>query len=151
MRAEYTAQGKFVPMGACDKVYVTGQGNRAVIGVLDIFGFNGNSPQCLQFFDRLAEAAGVMVAAPDVFRGKPWSLDRFPPKPEDNLMGWIKSITWEVREAGRNSMMPGNPPAQRSTTPLAPARPLFTSLLTDTRLSRQTWMAWLQHFGKHTA
>ncbi len=40
--------------------------------------------------DRLAEDGGFTVVCPDVFRGKPWALDRFPPKPEDNFMDWLK-------------------------------------------------------------
>lgn len=43
--------------------------------------------------DRLA-AAGYLVVGPDVFRGQPWSLDKFPPKPEDDIQGWIKGWDW---------------------------------------------------------
>jgi dienelactone hydrolase len=39
--------------------------------------------------DRLSQA-GYIVAVPDVFRGKPWPMSRFPPKPEDNLRGWMQ-------------------------------------------------------------
>jgi hypothetical protein len=46
--------------------------------------------QVLQVCDRLAEA-GLSVAAPDTFHGKPWPKSKFPPKPEDNFMGWIQS------------------------------------------------------------
>lgn len=52
---------------------------------------------CMQFkqvCDRLA-AAGYVVAGPDIFRGQPWTFDKFPPKPEDNLMGWIQSYGWQ--------------------------------------------------------
>jgi dienelactone hydrolase len=40
--------------------------------------------------DRLA-AAGLHVCAPDTFRDKPWQKERFPPKPEDDFMGWVSS------------------------------------------------------------
>lgn len=53
-------------------------------------------PQFKQVCDKLA-AAGYLVAGPDIFRGKPWSMDRFPPKPEDNFMPWLQGYTWEVR------------------------------------------------------
>jgi hypothetical protein len=43
-----------------------------------------------QVCDRLA-AAGLHVCAPDTFRGRPWSKDKFPPKPEDDFMGWVSS------------------------------------------------------------
>lgn len=46
--------------------------------------------QVFQVCDRLAEA-GLSVAAADTFRGQPWSKEKFPPKPEDNFMGWIQS------------------------------------------------------------
>jgi dienelactone hydrolase len=39
--------------------------------------------------DRLSQA-GFMVAVPDVFHGKPWPMSRFPPKPADNLRGWME-------------------------------------------------------------
>lgn len=51
--------------------------------------------QFKQVCDRLA-AAGYLVVGPDVFRGQPWSLDKFPPKPEDNFMGWLQGYSWEV-------------------------------------------------------
>mmetsp|Transcript_2685 Transcript_2685/g.9122 ORF Transcript_2685/g.9122 Transcript_2685/m.9122 type:complete len:80 (-) Transcript_2685:398-637(-) len=34
---------------------------------------------------------------PDHFRGKPWTMERFPPKPEDDFMGWLgKAGDWET-------------------------------------------------------
>jgi protein XRP2 len=53
--------------------------------------------QFMQVADKLA-AAGFLVVAPDVFRGKPWSMDKFPPKPEDNFMPWLQGYSWEVSE-----------------------------------------------------
>lgn len=46
--------------------------------------------QIKQVCDRLADA-GFLVAAPDVFQGKPWPMSKMPPKPEDNLHGWIST------------------------------------------------------------
>jgi dienelactone hydrolase len=45
--------------------------------------------------DRIAAAGNYVVVAPDVFRGKPWSLDNFPPQPQDNLIGWISRYSWQ--------------------------------------------------------
>ena len=57
-------------------------------------------PQVFQVCDRLAAEAGITVASPDVFRGQPWSKDKFPPKPEDDIMGWITTAgSWEVANA----------------------------------------------------
>jgi hypothetical protein len=67
----------------------------------------GSLAVCTQFkqvCDKLA-AAGYLVVGPDVFRGKPWSMGKFPPKPEDNFMGWLQGFSWGV-----------------SLTPLLPAR-----------------------------
>jgi dienelactone hydrolase len=51
--------------------------------------------QFKQVCDKLA-AAGYLVVGPDVFRGKPWSMDKFPPKPEDNFMPWLQGFSWDV-------------------------------------------------------
>jgi dienelactone hydrolase len=51
--------------------------------------------QFKQVCDKLA-AAGYLVVGPDVFRGKPWSMGKFPPKPEDNFMAWLQGFSWNV-------------------------------------------------------
>jgi len=48
--------------------------------------------QVFQGSDRLASGVEANVCTIDPFDGKPWSLERFPPKPEDDFMGWIHSI-----------------------------------------------------------
>jgi len=48
--------------------------------------------QVFQVADRIA-ATGFSVAVPDVLRGSPWPKEKFPPKPEDNLMEWIRGIS----------------------------------------------------------
>eukprot|EP00960_Hanusia_phi_P028108 747217-Hanusia_phi.AAC.1 len=66
-------------------------GSHAVIVVYDIFGFQDECPQVKQVCDRLA-AYGFLVVVPDIFvnsNNKPWPVDKFPPKPEDNLHAWI--------------------------------------------------------------
>eukprot|EP00882_Tetradesmus_deserticola_P030365 GHRQ01034086.1.p2 GENE.GHRQ01034086.1~~GHRQ01034086.1.p2 ORF type:complete len:104 (+),score=20.23 GHRQ01034086.1:197-508(+) len=90
---DYTPKGSFEQFG-CVPVYITGSGSKAIIAIYDIFGFK--YPQFQQVCDRLA-AAGYVVVAPDIFRGQPWDMDKMPPKPEDNLMGWMQSYSWEVR------------------------------------------------------
>ncbi|WIA14248.1 hypothetical protein OEZ85_002784 [Tetradesmus obliquus] len=89
---DYTPVGSFEEVGGVP-AYITGSGSKGIIAVYDIFGFK--YPQFQQVCDRLA-AAGYVVAAPDIFRGQPWTLDKFPPKPEDNLMGWIQGYGWEA-------------------------------------------------------
>ncbi|EKX35836.1 hypothetical protein GUITHDRAFT_155384, partial [Guillardia theta CCMP2712] len=72
-------------------MYVTGSGSHAVIVIYDIFGFQDQCPQVKQVCDRLA-AYGFLVVVPDIFvnnNNKPWPIDKFPPKPEDNLSAWI--------------------------------------------------------------
>lgn len=89
---DYTPVGSFEEVGGVP-AYITGSGSKGIIAIYDIFGFK--YPQFQQVCDRLA-AAGYVVAAPDIFRGQPWTLDKFPPKPEDNLMGWIQGYGWEA-------------------------------------------------------
>lgn len=89
---EYTPKGSVQDLAGVP-CFVSGDpsSTRAIIGIYDIFGF---SPQFMQVADKLA-AAGFLVVAPDVFRGKPWSMDKFPPKPEDNFMPWLQGFSWE--------------------------------------------------------
>lgn len=82
----YTPRGTREKVGDMD-VYVTGSGAAAIVAVYDIFGFA--YPQVFQVADRLAAAVGATVAVPDTFRGQPWSLEKFPPQPEDDFMGWL--------------------------------------------------------------
>lgn len=62
--------------------------------------------QFMQVADNLA-AAGFLVVAPNVFRGKPWSMDKFPPKPEDNFMGWLQGYSWDVSRQLTAAQAPG--------------------------------------------
>mmetsp|Transcript_9609 Transcript_9609/g.27518 ORF Transcript_9609/g.27518 Transcript_9609/m.27518 type:complete len:251 (+) Transcript_9609:118-870(+) len=86
--AEYTPQGARHNVGDLE-VYVVGAGPPVLI-IYDIFGFSFS--QVFQMADRIA-SSGFMVAMPDVFHGKPWTMARFPPKPEDNFMDWLTSIS----------------------------------------------------------
>jgi len=61
--------------------------------VPDIF---GKTPQAFQVCDKLA-AAGFWVAFPDAFRGKAWSLEKFPPPDRQELMEWIGGYPFEGR------------------------------------------------------
>jgi hypothetical protein len=36
---------------------------------------------------------------PDIFRGKPWELSKFPPPDKDEFMAWIGSQQWPQVEA----------------------------------------------------
>lgn len=106
---DYTPKGSVQELGGVP-CYVTGQTSSAaaLICIYDIF---GPTAQFKQVCDRLA-AAGYLVAGPDVFRGQPWSMDKFPPKPEDNFMGWIQSHSYDVSTGyclalGRQKCHPG--------------------------------------------
>ena len=46
--------------------------------------------------DRLA-AAGFVVAFPDVFRGAPWPLSKFPPPDRQELLDWIGGYDFESK------------------------------------------------------
>ncbi|KAF5832399.1 hypothetical protein DUNSADRAFT_11731 [Dunaliella salina] len=87
--------------------------HQGVHGVAQIFPKDGHTLQChavldsicpftghhvlavYQVADRLADA-GFLVTVPDMWRGKPWPMDKFPPKPEDNFMGWVtENGSWD--------------------------------------------------------
>lgn len=67
------------------ELYVVGEGDKAVLVIYDIFGFH---PNTYQWCDKLAAAAGVRVVMPDLFRGKAWPVNPWPPV--GDLMGWIQ-------------------------------------------------------------
>lgn len=85
VRHDYEPTGAITEVDGV-KYYFVGSGAAGVVIVTDIFGFDYK--QVFQVADRFA-AAGFNVAVPDMFYGKPWSMDRMPPKPEDNLPGWF--------------------------------------------------------------
>lgn len=92
VRYDYSPLGTIERIGSGDlsSYIIAGTKPGAVILLPDIFGYD-EFPQVKQTADRLAAASGFSVAIPDVFRGKAWPMSKFPPKPEDNLMGWITS------------------------------------------------------------
>ena len=69
--------------------YVTGGplGERAILAVPDIFGLA--VPASLRALDELAAASGLPVVAPDYFRGQPWRLEDFPPRPGQSVVEWL--------------------------------------------------------------
>ncbi|KAI9292212.1 alpha/beta-hydrolase [Neoconidiobolus thromboides FSU 785] len=75
--------------------YIIGEEHKKTIFCCyDIFGFHNNT---LQFVDLLSQA-GYRVIVPDFFRGKPWSLDNFPPKNYQELKQWgFVDNNWENR------------------------------------------------------
>ncbi|KAF8610073.1 alpha/beta-hydrolase [Ceratobasidium sp. AG-I] len=79
---KYTPKGEYKPYGPFSKAYVVGKEGtgKAIIGIYDIFGY---FPQTVQGADILAEALGAFVVYPDFFEGKPFDLDKFPPKDKE--------------------------------------------------------------------
>ncbi|PNW72163.1 hypothetical protein CHLRE_16g679800v5 [Chlamydomonas reinhardtii] len=90
--SDYEPKGTFTKAGSTD-VYHSGSGALGVVIVPDIFGFGHK--QVFQVADRFADA-GFNVCAIDPFHGKPWTKDRFPPKPEHDFMGWLsREASWD--------------------------------------------------------
>ncbi|GIL52735.1 hypothetical protein Vafri_8489 [Volvox africanus] len=91
----------YEPKGKLEKIsdlpiYLSGSGNLGVVLIPDIFGFG--EKQVFQVCDRFADA-GLNVCAIDPFRGQPWTLAKFPPKPEHDFMGWLGRVgSWENLE-----------------------------------------------------
>lgn len=87
------AVSNYVP--ASLPVYETGdfKSKTAIISIPDIFGF---TPQAKQVADLLAAATSARVVLIDFFDGKPWPVDKFPPGPGDDLMGWLATFNYET-------------------------------------------------------
>ena len=58
---------------------------------LDIFGIMNPTQQGA---DILATQLGARVAMPDIFKGKPWELSRFPPPNRQEFLTWIGKFQW---------------------------------------------------------
>jgi dienelactone hydrolase len=85
--SSYEGSGKFITLGENLPAYESGKGGaKGVLIIPDIFGFD--HPNVFRFTDRVA-SMGYHAVAIDPFIGKPWPLAKFPPKPEDNIGGWL--------------------------------------------------------------
>jgi hypothetical protein len=58
---------------------------------LDIFGIMNPTQQGA---DILATQLGARVTMPDIFKGKPWELSRFPPPNRQEFLTWIGKFQW---------------------------------------------------------
>lgn len=76
--SDYAAQGAEFALGDLT-IYETKDKSPKIVLICayDIFGFHPNTKQ---FADKLNSGGEFRVAMPDFFRGKPFSLDNFPPK-----------------------------------------------------------------------
>ncbi|EFJ49549.1 hypothetical protein VOLCADRAFT_89871 [Volvox carteri f. nagariensis] len=93
VQLDYEPKGKFDKVGDLP-IYRSGSGNLGLVIIPDIFGFG--QKQVFQVCDRFAEA-GLNVCAIDPFHGEPWTLSKFPPKPEHDFMGWLGRVgSWEA-------------------------------------------------------
>jgi len=112
---EYDAKGEYKAYGGMDKVYMTGpmRTGKTIIVVYDIFGY---FPQTLQGADILAETVQARVIMPDFLLGKPYPVDKYPPKDEaeeaelqtyfattadpDTTLPYVKGIGEAVKKDG---------------------------------------------------
>jgi hypothetical protein len=65
-------------------------------GGLDIFGIQVPTQQGA---DILAHQLGARLAIPDLFKGKPWELSKFPPPDRDEFLAWIGKYQWPAIES----------------------------------------------------
>ena len=98
VEASYNPQGQTITAADGLEIYVATPPTPSttaagIIYVPDIF---GKTSQALQVCDKLA-AAGFWVAFPDVFRGAPWPMEKFPPPDRDELMNWIGGYGFEEK------------------------------------------------------
>eukprot|EP00010_Vexillifera_abyssalis_P003288 CAMPEP_0201552526 /NCGR_PEP_ID=MMETSP0173_2-20130828/16770_1 /ASSEMBLY_ACC=CAM_ASM_000268 /TAXON_ID=218659 /ORGANISM="Vexillifera sp., Strain DIVA3 564/2" /LENGTH=238 /DNA_ID=CAMNT_0047963027 /DNA_START=109 /DNA_END=825 /DNA_ORIENTATION=- len=73
----------YVTTSKLDEKWKNGQ---AIVCAYDIFGMHASTQQ---FCDLLSKETCSLVVMPDFFRGKPWRLEDYPPKADQDLMGWI--------------------------------------------------------------
>jgi len=91
-QTEYRGCGSVVTVGDMN-MYVTGEGERAIILINDIFGYDITNTR---IFCDLVAAGGFLVVIPDVFHGEAWPISNFPPKEGyDSLVKWIHSIDFQ--------------------------------------------------------
>ncbi|PKI84675.1 carboxymethylenebutenolidase [Malassezia vespertilionis] len=92
-------QTDYKPKGTMEKVagidsYVTGDANatNVILCVYDIFGFWETTQQGA---DMLAAASKAKVVMPDFLRNKPWPIDAFPPRNDDEskrFNEWLETV-----------------------------------------------------------
>lgn len=103
VQSDYKPKGEIVQMGSYTDVYTVGDksATTAVVAIFDIFGF---WPQTQQGADILAETLGYRIVMPDVFFGKPFPLEYYPPKNDENkkLLGEFFQTS-----AGIDNVLPG--------------------------------------------
>lgn len=115
VNSAYQPKGEKIKLGKYDEVYAVGDksSSTVVINIFDIFGFY---PQTQQGADIIAEKLGARVLMPDFFFGKPYPLDQFPAKTEEqkkfyqnffattasfgNVMPGLLDLAKELREQG---------------------------------------------------
>lgn len=94
----YKPTGKIERIEGSDvDVYLTGKKGSeiALVCIYDIFGIQVPTQQGA---DILAHQLGARIATPDLFRGKPWELSKFPPPDRDEFLGWIGKYQWPAIE-----------------------------------------------------
>jgi len=83
VQSNYEPKGSKIQLGSYTEVYTVGnqKATTAVVAIFDIFGF---FPQTQQGADILAETLSARVLMPDVFFGKPFSIEQHPPKNDED-------------------------------------------------------------------
>jgi len=93
--SDYEAQGSEFTLGDGLKIYETKNKSSQVVLICayDIFGYHPNTKQ---FADQLSSCGMFRVAMPDFFRGKPFSLENFPPKDPSEIMNFVSTTgSWD--------------------------------------------------------
>jgi len=93
VQSNYSPKGAITKLGDLD-IYETVDktSKRMLILIYDIFGMTPNPKQ----FADIVGASGYRVVIPDVFRGKPYPEEGFPPKDFTELMAWVKTAgSWD--------------------------------------------------------
>ena len=93
IQTDYQPKGSYEEISGI-KTYVTGPtgGSEAIVCIYDIFGYHMTTQQGA---DKLSESLKVPVFMPDFLRGKPWPVEGFPPRSDEEqkkLGEWFGTI-----------------------------------------------------------
>ncbi|CAF0734505.1 unnamed protein product [Didymodactylos carnosus] len=95
---QYVCKGKVNKIQGLD-VYNVGDEEAALVVIVlcDVFGIN--IPQTRIFCDRLVKETDVRVFMPDIFRGKPYPVEKFPPSDPNEILEHIEKVgSWAIVE-----------------------------------------------------
>jgi dienelactone hydrolase len=103
--SKYKPKGSTIKIAGTDLEYYTvgkKDARIALICITDIFGILNNTQQGA---DVLSAQMDCRIVIPDVFRGKPWDVNDFPPSNMDKFQSWISKYNYKTVEPDIKKIM----------------------------------------------